>query len=132
MRRFNDLERAHIDLQRRHGKQANRLEQLLFKLHKQTQLKENMEGQMKNAEAQLKQLDELIAIKEATEKKDKRKLARMKEAILKVGALQEKANDNNQKQCDYITELLVQVDMLKRRLKESEEARSILDSLCKQ
>ena len=54
-----------------------------------------MEGQMKNAEAQLKQLDELIAIKEATEKKDKGKLARMKEAILKVGALQEKANDNN-------------------------------------
>ena len=80
----------------------------------------------------MKQLDELIAIKEASEKKEKGKVARMKEAILKVGALQEKAYENNQKQCDYITELLQQVDILKSRLKESEQARSILDQLCKQ
>ena len=55
----------------------------------------------------------------------------MQDALLKVGTLQEKANENNLKQCDYITELLKQVDLLKRKLSESEEARSLLDSLCK-
>ena len=44
MRRYNELERSHHELQQRHGKQATRLEQVLFKLHQQTQLKENLEG----------------------------------------------------------------------------------------
>ena len=44
MRRFNDLEVAHFELQTKYGKLASRLEQCLFKLHKQTQLKENLEG----------------------------------------------------------------------------------------
>ena len=56
----------------------------------------------------------------------------MKDAILKVGTLQERSNENNQKQCDYITQLLQQVDILKLKLAESEEARKLLDSLCKQ
>ena len=44
----------------------------------------------------------------------------MKEALLKVGTLQERANSNNKQQCDHITELLAQVDLLKRKLKEKE------------
>ena len=50
MRRFNELEIAHYDLQQKHGRQANRLEQCLFKLHQQTQLKENLQGQQRNLE----------------------------------------------------------------------------------
>ena len=78
------------------------------------------------------QMQELCSLNEAKERKATAKMKRMQDAILKVGTLQEKSNDNNQKQCDYITELLKQVDLLKNRLKNSEEARGILDTLCKE
>ena len=120
MRRFNDLERAHCDLQRRHGRQATRLEQVLFRLHQQTQLKENLSSQLQNAETQIKGLDDLVRLKTKSEEKSRVKIARMKEALLKVGTLQERANSNNKQQCDHITELLAQVDLLKRKLKEKE------------
>lgn len=77
-------------------------------------------------------MHELVDINEIKERKATQKLKRMQSAILKVGTLQEKSHDNNKKQCDYITELLRQVDLLKLRLKESDEARTILDSLCKE
>ena len=44
MRRFTDLERAHYDLQQKHGRQGSRLEECLLKLNKWTQLKENVDG----------------------------------------------------------------------------------------
>ena len=69
---------------------------------------------------------------EAKERKATAKMKRMQDAILKVGTLQEKSNENTQKQCDYITDLLKQVDMLKGKLKSTEEARGILDTLCKE
>ena len=69
---------------------------------------------------------------EAKERKATAKMKRMQDAILKVGTLQEKSNENTQKQCDYITDLLKQVDMLKGKLRSTEEARGILDTLCKE
>ena len=132
MRRFNELEVAHFDLQQKYGRQANKLEQCLFKLHQQTQLKTNIESQQSNLEDQIVQMQELCSLNEAKERKATAKMKRMQDAILKVGTLQEKSNENNQKQCDYITELLKQVDLLKNKLKSSEEARGILDTLCKE
>lgn len=87
---------------------------------------------MSNMESQLDQMRELATLNEAKERKAQTKMKRMQEAILKVGTLQEKSNENNQKQCDYITELLKQVDLLKSKLSESDEARTILDTLCKE
>ena len=74
---------------------------------------------MRNLEMQLGQMEELIVIKEENEKRDKDKLDRMRQALIKVGSLQERAYENNSKQCNYIQELLLQVDLLKRKLKES-------------
>ena len=83
-------------------------------------------------ENQIAQMQELCSLNEAKERKAVAKMKRMQDAILKVGTLQEKSNENNQKQCDYITELLKQVDLLKGKFKQSEEARGILDTLCKE
>mgnify|MGYP000866463816 CR=1 FL=1 len=52
------------------------------------------------------QMEHLIALKEDQEQQQKAKIKRMQEAILKVGTLQEKSNQNHQKQCDYIASLL--------------------------
>ena len=65
-------------------------------------------------------MEELCKIKETNEVKSKAKIANMKEALLKVGTLQERANQNNTRQCDLIGELLNQVEILKRKLKESQ------------
>lgn len=43
------------------------------------------------------QMNELIEIKEENERKSQGKVARMKDAVMKVGNLQEKAYINNQK-----------------------------------
>ena len=64
------------------------------------------ESQRKNLTDQLAQVNELYAINEAKQRKANIKVKRMQDAILKVGTLQEKSNENNKKQCDYITELL--------------------------
>ena len=42
---------------------------------------------MRNLETQLGQMEELLVIKEETERKDKDKLDRMKQAVIKVGTL---------------------------------------------
>ena len=44
---------------------------------------------------QARQMEELVSISEAKERKAAAKVKRMQDAIIKVGTLQEKSNENN-------------------------------------